>query len=646
MALYATLMTGLGAAVAAGPPAPYGVVPAERHLLWHEMEVYGLIHFGPNTFTDQEWGYGDVPAETFDPSKFDAEQIVETCADAGLRGLILVCKHHDGFCLWPTKTTDYSIAASPWRDGKGDMVREFADACREYGLKFGTYLSPWDRNHAEYGEPAYVDAYREQLRELMTGYGPLFEVWFDGANGGDGYYGGARETRGIDRTTYYGWETTWGIVRELQPNACMFSDVGPDVRWVGNEAGHAGDPCWATYTPRGRDGAEACPGQTQYHEGENGHRDSEFWLPAEVDVPLRPGWFYHASHDGRTRAPENLLQLYMKSVGRGASLNLGLAPDRRGLLEAGDVESLRAFGAILRETFGINLAEGARASASSERGKDFDASNVLNRESGAYWCAEDGATHAQITLRLPEVTTFDVVSIREHLPLGQRVDDWALDRYDDGRWVQFADGTAIGARCLWHGPVQTTDRVRLRIFSASACPAISEVALHRLPENVFLPLDPSDYSRGYTSDIAKDGWRIHGVSDEDPNNPARQAIDGREDTIWASDWQGDVPQPHSLSVDLGADVALTGFTLLPRPPVCMDSVMLEYEFHVSADGRTWGEPVAKGTFENLENNPVEQTVWFDEPASGRYIRITSLRALGDQPSASLAELGVLTRPKP
>src|SRR6266511_1096253 len=228
------------------PPVPYGPVASPRQLRWHEMEFYGFIHFTINTFTDREWGYGDEDPALFNPSDFNAEQIVRTAKEAGMKGLILTAKHHDGFCLWPSKYTEHSVKHSPWKNGRGDMVKEISDACRKYGLKFGVYLSPWDRNHKDYGRAEYVTYFRRQLRELLTDYGPIFEVFFDGANGGDGFYGGARETRRIDRETYYDWPTTSEFVRELQPNACLFSDAGPDVRWVGNERGVAGETCWAT----------------------------------------------------------------------------------------------------------------------------------------------------------------------------------------------------------------------------------------------------------------------------------------------------------------------------------------------------------------------------------------------------------------
>src|SRR6266404_2871646 len=243
----ATLLVMLGFGVSAvEPPAPYGPVPSTRQLKWHEMEFIGFLHFTVNTFSDQEWGYGDENEEIFNPTHFDAEQIVSVARDAGMKQLILTAKHHDGFCLWPSKYTEHSVKNSNWRDGKGDVVRAISDACRKQGLRFGVYLSPWDRNRKDYGRPEYLTYFRNQLRELLTEYGPISEVWFDGANGGDGYYGGARERRTIDNKTYYDWARTWQIVRNLQPDACMFSDGGPDIRWVGNEGGLAGDPYWAT----------------------------------------------------------------------------------------------------------------------------------------------------------------------------------------------------------------------------------------------------------------------------------------------------------------------------------------------------------------------------------------------------------------
>ena len=239
------------------------------------MEMYAFVHFTINTFTDLEWGMGDESPELFNPSEFDVDQIVGVLAETGFTGVILTCKHHDGFALWPTKTTDHDIAASPYKNGKGDIVREFADSAKKHGLKFGVYVSPWDRNNALYGKPEYItEVFRPQIEELLTNYGDVFTAWFDGANGGDGYYGGARETRSIDRTTYYGWDETWKMVNQLAPNAVIFSDIGPGCRWIGNEKGIAGDPCWATFTPIPVAGSDRiAPGQIDYSNAMSGTRN-------------------------------------------------------------------------------------------------------------------------------------------------------------------------------------------------------------------------------------------------------------------------------------------------------------------------------------------------------------------------------------
>ena len=448
-------------APAAEPPAPCGPLPTARQLAWHEMEFYGFLHFTVNTFTDREWGLGDEAESVFNPTAFDADQIVAAAKAGGMKLLILTCKHHDGFCLWPSKYTEHSVKNSPWKGGQGDVVREISDACRRAGLKFGVYLSPWDRNHKDYAKPEYLTYYRNQLRELLTNYGPISELWFDGANGGDGYYGGAREKRQIDRKTYYDWENTWKIVRQLQPTACMFSDGGPDVRWVGNERGTAGETCWATLN---RD--EFAPGQADSKRLNAGDRPGTHWLPAECDVSIRPGWFYHEKEDAKVRTPENLVGLYFASVGRGANLLLNLPPDRRGRIHENDTASLAEFHRRIEAIFAKDLAQGAQATASNVRGGDarFGATAVLDGKRNTYWCTDDAVTTPELVLELGKPVTFSVVSLREF-------------QWQDGKWVEFAAGTSIGNRRLTRGAPVTTDRVRLRIVKAAACPAISEVGL-------------------------------------------------------------------------------------------------------------------------------------------------------------------------
>lgn len=472
------------------PPAPYGAVPNEAQLAWHPLEMYAFCHFSTNTFTGKEWGYGDEDPAIFNPTDFDADQIVGTLQSAGFKGVILTAKHHDGFCLWPTATTPHSIAKSPWREGKGDMVREFAEAAKRHGIGFGVYLSPWDRHQADYGQPTYPDFYRSQLRELLTNYGPLFTVWHDGANGGDGFYGGARETRSIDRTRYYDWPRTWELVRQLQPQAAIFSDVGPDVRWIGNERGEAGYPCWATYSPVGPDGGPPAPGHIQEKFSPTGTPGGQQWLPGECDVSIRPGWFWHAEEDAKVRTPQNLMELYFRSVGRGASLLLNVPPDRRGRLADPDVAALQGFKAMLDRMYSRNLAAGGKARADSRRGKGFEVANMLDDDRESYWSAKDKVRDTVVELKLPERRRFSVIRLREPIRLGQRIRRFAVDVRRDGRWVLWIpNGSSIGSQVLLRGPQVHSDGVRLRILESAACPCLSELSLWLEPTEVPKPAE-------------------------------------------------------------------------------------------------------------------------------------------------------------
>jgi len=484
--LITALLSGIAlAGFSQSAPKPYGALPTERQLKWQETEMYCLIHFGPDTYTDKEWGYGDEDPSIVSPTKFSAMQIVGAAKAGGFKGIIVVAKHHDGFCLWPTKTTEHNISKSPYKNGKGDILREYREACDKLGMKMGVYCSPWDRNSPLYGKPEYVtEVYRKQLQELYTNYGPLFEVWHDGANGGDGYYGGAKEKRTIDRSTYYGWDETWGIARKLQPGATIFGDVGPDVRWVGNERGMAGETCWATYTPHSPVPGKA-PGNgfTLDKEGTEGHRGGEYWMPAECDVALRPGWFYHADQDDKVKSPATLLNLYYKSVGHGAGLDLGLSPNRLGLLADEDVKSLTAFGSILRQTFAINLAKGATLVASNVRGKNkqkFGPANLLDADRYTYWATDDSVATPKLTIDLHQPKTFNVVRLRENIKLGQRIDRVAVDIWNDGKWEEVTSATSIGGnRLIRLKDDVTTAKVRLRITAAAACPALSDFGLFK-----------------------------------------------------------------------------------------------------------------------------------------------------------------------
>jgi alpha-L-fucosidase len=458
------------------PPAPVGPVPTAAQLAWQQMETNAFVHFTINTFTDREWGRGDENPELFNPKGTDAMQWARVLKETGFKEMILTCKHHDGFCLWPSKYTEHSIKNSPYKNGKGDIVKEASDACKKYGLKFGVYLSPWDRNRADYGTPEYITYYRNQLKELFTNYGPITEMWFDGANGGDGYYGGANEKRKIDARTYYDWPTTLDMVRQIQPNVIFFSDAGPGARWVGNERGVAGETNWNTITPdtlyAGKAGIEKILNE--------GSEDGTKWIPAEVDVSIRPGWFYHKKEDSLVKTPEQLFDIYLTSVGRGAVLLLNVPPDQRGLFNERDIKALYGFRNILNRELGKSKSLGANATATSYRGKEavYAPDNAIDNNPDTYWATDDDVTTASLEINLGKIQTIKYVMLQEYIKLGQRVKSFTVEVWNNDGWQQVAAGTTIGyKRILKIAPVKS-GKVRINITSSKACPVISNVALY------------------------------------------------------------------------------------------------------------------------------------------------------------------------
>ncbi|TDH28614.1 glycoside hydrolase family 29 [Segetibacter sp. 3557_3] len=458
------------------PPAPLLPLPTEKQMAWHEMEMNAFIHFTTNTFTGREWGNGDESEALFNPTALDVRQWTKTLKSAGFKGVILTAKHHDGFCLWPSKFTDHSVKRSPWKNGNGDVVKELSIACESDGLKFGVYLSPWDRNHAAYGQPAYINYYRNQLKELFTNYGPVFEMWFDGANGGSGYYGGANETRKINGATYYDWPTTLDSVRNIQPQVLFFSDAGPDLRWCGNENGTAGLTNWNTIS---NDTLYA--GKPRI-EGllNTGAANGTKWIPAEVDVSIRPGWFYHSKEDTMVKTPERLFQIYLSSVGRGSTLLLNIPPDQRGLFHEKDVKALQGFRKLLDTEFKKNLAAKAKATATSFRGSAsmFGAAKITDGKKETYWSTHDEVKAATININLGRQQQVKYIVLQEYIRLGQRISSFTVDVKQAGDWKQVAEGTTIGYKRIFKIDPVTTTEIRLNIKESKACPLISEIAIY------------------------------------------------------------------------------------------------------------------------------------------------------------------------
>jgi len=458
------------------PPAPVYPVPTPAQMAWHQMEMNAFIHFTTNTFTGKEWGFGDEDKAIFNPTELDANQWAKTLKETGFKMLILTSKHHDGFCLWPSQYTEHSVKNSPYKNGKGDLVKEAAEAARKNGLKFGVYLSPWDRNHPEYGKPGYIEYYRNQLRELFTQYGPVTEMWFDGANGGDGYYGGSREKRKIDGATYYDWPNTLKLIKAMQPNVLFFSDAGPHLRWVGNERGVAGETNWNTITPdtlfAGKSGIEALLNR--------GSENGTNWIPAETDVSIRPGWFYHEEENNRVKSPEQLFDIYLSSVGRGSTLLLNIPPDKRGLFHEKDVQSLYGFKEMLKKELGHNLAYKAKTSATNFRGKNskFSTTNLTDGQSQTYWATDDKVTTGSIEVDLGKSATVKYILLQEYIELGQRVKAFTIEALEPGGWKEVAAGTTIGyKRILKIEPVQT-QRIRVKITEAKASLVLSNIEVY------------------------------------------------------------------------------------------------------------------------------------------------------------------------
>jgi len=684
-------------AVAQQAPKPYGALPSDRQLRWQETEMYCIVHFSMATFTDKEWGYGDENPVIFNPAHFDAYQIVQAAKSGGFRGIVVVAKHHDGFCLWPTKTTVHNISQSPWRNGKGDIVKEYEFACHKLDMKMGVYCSPWDRSNAAYGKPEYVtEVYRKQLKELYANYGPLFMSWHDGANGGDGFYGGSREPRTIDRSNYYGWEDTWSITRAMQPGAAIFGDIGPDVRWIGNEEGHAGETYWETYTPHAPDpGKKPSNGYSLYQEATEGTRDGKYWIPAECDVPMRSGWFYHQSQDGQSKSAYTLLNLYYNSVGRGACLDLGLSPDKNGQLTAEDAAILKQFGLLLKQTFGVNLAAGATFKASNIRGgnaKKFGPQYLVDNNRYTYWATDDAVTEPELVIDLHSPKTFNVIRLRENIKLGQRIEGVSYDAWLNGTWKEIAAITSVGANKLARLPNNiTTSKVRLRVTASPVCIALSDFGLFKEPVHLTSPriqrgkdglvtirteapvgsvhytLDgsaPSLKTPLYTTPfmlesgglvaaesfdgkaqhsevslnkfgLAKTNWKIIGALGRSSDN----AIDEDENTFYDAAKPGAEPAslPNDLVIDMGSENLIGTFSYLPRQDKRTDGVVDRYEIDGSLNGKDW-TLLTTGEFANIKANPIDQLINLDKPVLTRYIRFRALHVLSGN-GISVAEIG-------
>ena len=566
-------------------PTPVAPLPSASQVSWQQMETYAFIHFGPNTFGDREWGYGDADPQSFNPTRLDTEQWARTIKEAGMKGIILTAKHHDGFCLWPTKYTDYSVRNSPYKDGKGDIVGELAAACRKYGLKMGVYLSPWDRHQAFYGTPHYVEYFHAQLEELLTQYGDLFEVWFDGANGGDGWYGGAKESRKIDRKTYYDFPRAHRLVAKYQPQAVIFSDGGPGCRWVGNENGYADATNWAFLRIN-----DVYPGYDNYYELTSGHADGDTWVASECDVSIRPGWFYHESEDQKVKSVEHLTDLYYRSVGHNGTLLLNFPVDKEGLIHPIDSANAVNFHKQIMAELGNDLLKKASIKASNTRDqKLYGTQNLTDGNYDTYWATEDGVTEATLEITLKGTQKVNRMKLQEYIPLGQRIRKFSVDYFDGRQWqpVRINEATTtIGYKRLLRFQPVTAKKLRIRFEDSRGPICINALGAYYAPN-------------------------------------AQESYEQEEDALVGLDYTIAAKDSRSITLDLGQKRQLHSLHYKPSHL----GMVANYEI-LAGDSPETLRQIASGEFSNIRNNPIRQDVFF-APVDARYIQLKAVRLVNE-----------------
>lgn len=578
------------------PLKAYGAIPTQDQVDWQQMEYYMFTHFGPNTFTDVEWGNGKEDPKVFNPTNVDCRQWAATAKAAGMKGIIITAKHHDGFCLWPSKYSTHTVRESLWKDGKGDLLKELSEACREYGLKFGVYLSPWDQNHPAYGTPEYNQVFANTLNEVLSGYGEVFEQWFDGANG-EGKDG---------KKQVYDWNLFHNTVYRNQPQAVIFSDVGPGCRWMGNEQGVAGKTNWSTLNIKGYEPGRGAPSVDILNTGVQG---GEAWVPAETDVSIRPGWFYSPSTDDKVKSVDKLMDIYYTSVGRNSNLLLNVPPDRTGRIHANDSIRLMEFRKAREESFGKDLIEGAEIKASNVRDNavQYSAVNLLDDNYNTYWATDDSELNPSIEIDLKQVKTFNRLALQEYIPLGQRVASFSVKYWDNGVWKDLTDATTIGYKRILRFPEISTQKLKIS-FTALACPLISKVSLYNAPESFSAT---EGVSKENNKSLSTSKWKL--VS---PVADLSKITDTDDNSFL------EVKKKTPLVIDLGEAELINGFTYIPFNKV-QSSNILRYNFYISLDGKNWTQVKKNAIFNNIANNPVKQdvTLFATKSEKARYIKL-------------------------
>lgn len=607
------------------PPTPYGVIPTADQIRWQQLEYYMFIHFGPNTFTNVEWGDGKEDPKVFNPTDLDCRQWAATAKAAGMKGIIITAKHHDGFCLWPSNYSTHTVRESPWKDGKGDVLRELSDACKEYGLKFGVYLSPWDQNHPAYGTPEYNQIFANTLDEVLSGYGEVFEQWFDGANG-EGH-GGKKQV--------YDWDMFHKVVYRNQPQAIIFSDIGPGCRWMGNERGIAGETNWSTLNVKGFGPGREAPASEILNEG---NMNGEAWVPAETDVSIRPGWFYSPATDNKVKTLEHLMDIYYTSVGRNSNLLLNVPPDRRGRIHPNDSIRLMEFRKAREEAFEDDIMKGGvTITANNIRGNSsiYSINNVLNDNYDSYWATDDTMLDPTIEIDLGKEQTFNRLLLQEYIPLGQRVKEFSVQYWDNASedWKDLTAATTIGYKRILRFSTISTRRLKIQLL-ALACPTLNKVSVYNAP-------DILEEKKAESNDLKVMDAKNWTLLLPESGNLSR-ITDNKDKSYMVID----INTP--LVIDIGETTEIKGFFYKPVPKVQSASNILKYNLHICADanGREWIQMKDNAIFSNIANNPVTQYVIFDKPVKCRLLQLYTVETVDDHNNKNkyfVNELGLILK---
>ena len=656
-------------------PAPIEPIPTQEQIDWHKLETYAFVHFGLNTYNDLEWGYGNTPASTFNPTNLDCEQWVATLKQCGMKGVILTAKHHDGFSLWQTKTTDYSIANSPYKNGNGDMVKELSDACKKHGLKFGLYLSPWDRNHAQYGYEDYVEVYHNQIDELTSNYGELFEFWFDGANGGNGYYGGTNESRSINAKEYYDYERARDTILKRHPNAMIFGGTCQTIRWVGNEQGWAGDTDWCMINPENDNNTKHLN-----HGSENGTH----WIPAEVDVSIRPGWFYHQREDHQVKSIAQLTDIYYRSVGHNANLLLNFPINLDGKIPAQDSIRILEWHDVITNDLKDNLLKDAKVNVDNERGRKFKAENVIDGDWNTYWATEDDYNFGTISFTFDKSVKMNRVVLQEYIPLGQRVKDFYMEGELNGEWFKinaFDTLSTIGYKRIVRFNTVELDKLIIYFEESRGPLCINNIEAYCAPvllaepnitrnydniveiksfdsdAHVYYTLDgsdPDEKSIKYEKSFVYNDKGVVKAIAFDPVTKKKSAVAVKELDLpkeyflmssfvdgYKKLFDGNLNVAFylnlndSIKVTFEDDKVISGFRYIPNQSRDASRHIVDYELYID------GKKVQCGTFGNIKNNPIEQVVRFDG-IKGKTVTFVPTRNTDGSKNCGIAEFSIIT----